>query len=67
VPAAPSGVVIDGFTYSQPDVALLLARLAALRSLTSVTLQSTAKEEIADKPVYHFTIVADLNETGGTP
>ncbi len=67
VAAAPSGVVIDGFTYSQPDVARLLARLAALRSLTSVTLQSTAKEEVGDKPVYHFTIIADLNETGGTP
>jgi Tfp pilus assembly protein PilN len=67
VASAPSGVVIDGFTYSQPDVARLLARLAALRSLTGVTLQSTAKEEIGDKPVYHFTIVADLNETGGTP
>jgi type IV pilus assembly protein PilM len=67
VSGAPSGVVIDGFTYSQPDVARLLARLAALRSLTGVTLQSTAKEEVGDKPVFHFTIVADLNETGGTP
>ena len=36
--AAPTAVSIDGFTYTQPDVARLLARLATLPSLQRVTL-----------------------------
>ena len=37
-----TGVTIDGFTYTQPDVARLLARLATLPTLTNVSLQSSA-------------------------
>ena len=63
--AAPSAVSIEGFTYTQPDVARLLARLATLPSLQRVTLTSSARETVGEKEVVHFVIVADLNETGG--
>ena len=62
---APTGVSITGFTYSQPDVARLLARLATLPSLQRVTLTSSGTEEIGTKTVIRFAIVADLNQTGG--
>ena len=32
---APTAVSIDGYTYTQPDVARLLARLATLPSLSA--------------------------------
>jgi Tfp pilus assembly protein PilN len=62
---APTGVAIDGYTYSQPDVARLLARLATLPSLDRVTLTSSASELIGKKDLIHFVIVADLSTTGG--
>jgi len=64
-PSAPTAVTIEGFTYSQPDVARLLARLATLPSLRTVTLSSSRSELVAEKAVAHFVIVADLNQTGG--
>ena len=63
--AVPSAVSIQGFTYSQPDVARLLARLATLPSLKTVTLTSSTIEPLGSRKVAHFTIVADLNQTGG--
>ncbi len=64
LPSAPTGALIDGFTYSQPDVARLLARLATLPTLTNVTLTSSKVEVKGKKPVVHFQIAADLI-TGG--
>jgi type IV pilus assembly protein PilM len=65
VPAAPTGALIDGFTYAQTDVARLLARLATLPTLDNVTLTSSKVEIKGAKPVVHFQIAADLN-TGGS-
>ena len=63
---APTAVSIDGYTYTQPDVARLLARLATLPSLKRVTLTSSSqREDRRPKDVVHFAIVADLNQTGG--
>ncbi len=61
----PSAVSIDGYTYTQPDVARLLARLATLPSLQNVTLTSSAADLVGTRQVVHFVIVADLAETGG--
>jgi Tfp pilus assembly protein PilN len=61
----PTAVSIDGFTYTQPDVARLLARLATLPSLQRVTLTSSQSQVVGSKPVVHFVIVADLSSTGG--
>jgi Tfp pilus assembly protein PilN len=61
----PTGVQMQGFTYSQPDVALLLARLATVPSLQRVTLTSSLQQPLGSRKVVHFVIVADLNQTGG--
>ena len=61
----PTAVSIEGYTYTQPDVALLLARLATLPSLQRVTLNSSASELVGEKPAVHFVIVADLSQPGG--
>jgi Tfp pilus assembly protein PilN len=63
--AVPTAVAMDGFTFSQPDVARLLARLATLPSLKRVTLTSSQSQLVGSKKVVHFAIVADLNQTGG--
>jgi type IV pilus assembly protein PilM len=65
VPAAPTGALIDGYTYAQTDVARLLARLATLPTLSNVTLTSSKVELKGEKSVVHFQIAADLN-TGGS-
>jgi len=65
VQPAPTAVSIDGFTFTQPDVARLLARLATLPSLKRVTLTSSQSQTVGTKKVVHFVIVADLNQTGG--
>jgi Tfp pilus assembly protein PilN len=65
VGAAPTGAQIDGYTYSQPDVARLLARLATLPTLSNVTLASSKVELNGKEKVVHFQIAADLN-TGGS-
>ena len=65
VPATPTGAQIDGYTYTQPDVARLLARLSTLPTLSNVTLTSSKVELNGNKSVVHFQIAADLN-TGGS-
>jgi Tfp pilus assembly protein PilN len=63
--ATPDAVKIEGYTYTQPDVALLLGRLATLPSLERVTLSSSSSELVGEKTAVHFTIVADLSQPGG--
>jgi Tfp pilus assembly protein PilN len=63
--AAPTGVNVTGYTFSQNDVAELLARLQTVPSLTNVQLQSSSRAEVGTKPVVQFTILADLREAGG--
>jgi type IV pilus assembly protein PilM len=65
-PVAPTGVSIKGFTYTQSDVAELLARLGTVPSLSNVQLDSTERQDAkGKKTVIQFTILADLSESGG--
>ena len=64
-PVTPTGVTIVGYTFSQSDVAVLLARLVALSSLQNVQLQSAANATVGKKDVVQFTILADLRGAGG--
>jgi Tfp pilus assembly protein PilN len=65
-PVAPTGVSIKGFTYTQSDVAELLARLGTVPSLTNVQLAETQRQDPkGKKTVIAFTILADLSESGG--
>jgi Tfp pilus assembly protein PilN len=67
IPAAsPTDVSITGATYTQTDVARLLARLATLPSLSNVTLvSSTTQKATGKKQTVRFDIVASLSTTGG--
>ena len=62
---SPTGVTINGYTYAQPDVAALLARLSALPSLQNVQLQGSTVTQVGKRDIVQFTILADLRETGG--
>jgi len=65
LPPTPTGVTVDGYTYSARDVAVLLARLSAVRSLQNVQLQSAKVAQLGKKNVIQFTILADLRGAGG--
>ncbi|MDH4176765.1 MAG: PilN domain-containing protein, partial [Thermoleophilia bacterium] len=60
LPSAPTGVEVEGYTDSQPSVARLLARLRSLPSLSNVQLQSSTQEEVGQKQVVRFVVLADM-------
>ncbi|HEX6701554.1 MAG TPA: PilN domain-containing protein [Gaiellaceae bacterium] len=62
--AAPTGFVINGYTYSQNGVARLLSRLAVLPDLHNVQLQSSALSKVGTQQVVQFTILADVVPPG---
>jgi Tfp pilus assembly protein PilN len=65
--AAPSGgFSITGYAYSHDGVARLLARLALIRHLEGVKLNSSALDHTNDRNVVKFTIAAQLRQAGGT-
>jgi type IV pilus assembly protein PilM len=61
----PTGVTISGYTYTQADVAALLARLSALPTLQNVQLQAAQLSTVGKKDVISFTILADMSGAGG--
>jgi type IV pilus assembly protein PilM len=65
VPVTPTGVTIEGYTYSLPDVALLLSRLGTVPSLTNVVLGTSEKKKIGKRNAISFTIIADIDGDGG--
>ena len=64
--AAPSGFVINGYTYSQDGVARLLSRLNVLPDLTNVQLQTSSLTKVGLQDVVQFTILADVAPPGAT-
>jgi Tfp pilus assembly protein PilN len=65
VPPTPTGVTIEGYTYDLTDVAVLIARLETVPTLTSVSLATTENRKLGKKKVVSFTIMADLDQNGG--
>lgn len=61
----PTGVTLEGYTYALPDVARLLARLSTVPSLTNVVLGTSARQKIGKREAVSFTILADLDNSGG--
>ena len=51
---------IQGYTYSQADVARVLERLSLVPALTDVTLGASAATQIGKRNVVQFTITAGL-------
>jgi Tfp pilus assembly protein PilN len=64
VGAMPSGVTLMGYTYSHAGVARLLSRLSVLPDLTNVQLQTAGVEQIGERDVVRFTILADVKAGG---
>lgn len=56
---------IEGYTKDQRSVAVLLARLRTVPSLSNVQLESSTREIVADKPIVRFIILADIKQPGG--
>jgi Tfp pilus assembly protein PilN len=65
LPATPTELTIQGYTYSQDSVARLLERLQVLPDLKNVQLQSSTTTPVGNQNVISFTIVSDIR-TGGS-
>lgn len=61
---APTGFVINGYTYSQDGVARLLSRLNVLPDLHNVQLQTSSLSQVGRQHVVQFTILADISPPG---
>ena len=64
--AAPTGLTMSGYTYSQTSVARLLAHLSTIPSLADVQLQQSANQAIGKRTVVAFTIVANVRQPGAS-
>jgi hypothetical protein len=68
VPIGPSTLTITGFAMTQDDVAQLLARLGVVPEFSSVQLESSVSEPIAEQEALKFTVIATMKPPpGGTP
>ena len=65
LPATPTALTIDGYTYSQASVARLLERLEVLPDLKNVQLSNSAITQLGGRTVYSFTIVSDIRQGRG--
>jgi Tfp pilus assembly protein PilN len=64
--AAPTGLTVNGYTYSHESVARLLSRLSVLPDLTNVQLQSSTLAKVGTQSIVQFTILADVRPPGGS-
>lgn len=64
--AAAKDVVIEGYTWEMPTVAVFMVRLGLIPSLTDVTLISAEKEELEGRIVTRFKVGATLKQTQET-
>jgi Tfp pilus assembly protein PilN len=65
LPATPTALQIQGYTYSQASVARLLERLQVLPDLKNVQLTSSQTSPLGNKNVVSFTIVSDIRQGRG--
>jgi Tfp pilus assembly protein PilN len=65
LPATPTALSINGYTYSQASVARLLARLQVLPDLKNVQLSNSQTSLVAGQNVIQFTIVSDIRQGRG--
>jgi len=62
----PTGLTLEGHSYSHAAVARLLSRLAVVPDLKNVQLQTSTAEELNGVRVVRFTIAADVRRGGDT-
>jgi len=65
LPATPTALTMQGYTYSQDGVARLLARLEVLPDLKNVQLQTSQETQVGSQQVVGFTIVSDIRSGRG--
>lgn len=65
LPATPTALQIQGYTYSQAGVARLMTRLQVLPDLKNVQLTSSEKKSIGGQRIVNFTIVSDIRKGRG--
>jgi Tfp pilus assembly protein PilN len=65
LPAMPTALSIQGYTYSQDGVARLLERLAVVPDLENVQLQTSQSQQLGNQTVINFTIVSDIKKGRG--
>jgi Tfp pilus assembly protein PilN len=65
LPALPTALSIQGYTYSQDGVARLLERLAVVPDLNNVQLQTSQSQQLGNQTVINFTIVSDIKKGRG--
>ena len=63
---ASNGLTLSGSTYSQAGVARFLSRLAVVRSLTDVQLQSSTTTVIGKRSIVQFTVAAQVKAPGAS-
>lgn len=61
---AEKDLVIEGYTWEMPTVAVFMVRLGLISSLTDVVLISAEKKTVKDKIVTNFKIAASLKPAG---
>jgi Tfp pilus assembly protein PilN len=62
-----TGFAISGFALNESDVALLLARLQLLPSLTNLTLTQTSSSSVGTKTIVQFDITAGIQPAHTAP
>jgi Tfp pilus assembly protein PilN len=62
----PTGLTLEGYSYSHAAVARLLARLGVVPDLKNVQLQTSTAEDLNGVRVVRFTIAADVRRGGDT-
>ena len=62
--ATPTGLQLEGYSYSHAAVARLLSRLAVVPDLKDVQLETSTAEELNGVRVVRFTIAADVRRGG---
>lgn len=65
LPALPTALTIQGYTYSQDGVARLMERLEVVPDLKNVQLQNSQSAQVGNQTVINFTIVSDIQKGRG--
>jgi Tfp pilus assembly protein PilN len=60
----PTGLTLEGYSYSHDAVARLLSRLAVVSDLKNIQLEKSTAELRGGLRVVHFTIAADVRRAG---
>lgn len=63
----PTGLTLDGYSYSHDSVARLLSRLSVVPDLKNVQLEKSTAVLLGGVRVVQFTIAADVRRGGDSP